>query len=97
MGVVDGHGIPLVAWVASATPSEVRLARFALERIPLGLGPERAIGDKGYDSGTLDEELQEGLHIELIAPHRRSRRIKTQDGRPLRCYRRRWRVERLFA
>jgi len=44
----------------------------------------------------LDAELaQRG--IELIAPHRRDRKRKTQDGRPLRRYRRRWKVERLFA
>ena len=35
--------------------------------------------------------------IEMIAPHRGVRRKSTQDGRPLRRYRRRWRVERLFA
>jgi len=36
--------------------------------------------------------------IDMIAPHKRNRRKpKTQDGRALRCYRRRWHVERLFA
>lgn len=36
--------------------------------------------------------------IELIAPHRRNQREpRTQDGRALRCYKRRWRVERTFA
>lgn len=35
--------------------------------------------------------------VELIAPHRRTRKQRTQDGRPLRRYRRRWKVERLFA
>ncbi|NVJ23961.1 transposase [Myxococcus sp. AM011] len=33
----------------------------------------------------------------LIAPHRRGRKTKTRDGRELRRYRRRWKVERLFA
>ena len=33
----------------------------------------------------------------MIAPNRSNRRVKTQDGRPLRRYRRRWLVERLFA
>jgi len=34
----------------------------------------------------------------LIAPHRGGRRRPTtQDGRALRRYRRRWKVERLFA
>ncbi len=32
----------------------------------------------------------------MIAPNRRGHR-PTQDGRPLRRYRRRWKVERLFA
>ena len=34
----------------------------------------------------------------MIAPHRRNRRKpKTQDGRKLRRYKRRWKIERLFA
>jgi transposase len=58
--------------------------------------PARLIGDKAYDSDKLDQRLSEAYGIEMIAPNR-SRRSKTQDGRPLRRYRRRWRVERLFA
>jgi transposase len=59
--------------------------------------PQRLIGDRAYDADPLDEALAE-LGIEMIAPHRRGRkRPKTQDGRPLRRYRRRWKVERLFA
>ncbi len=59
--------------------------------------PERLIGDKAYDSDPLDARLrQQG--IELIAPHRANRcKPKTQDGRPLRRYKRRWKVERLNA
>ena len=38
------------------------------------------------------------LGIEMIAPHRRNRKKpKTQDGRKLRRYKRRWKVERLCA
>ena len=59
--------------------------------------PVRLIGDRAYDADPLDEALAE-LGIEMIAPHRRNRtRPKTQDGRPLRRYRRRWKMERLFA
>ena len=58
--------------------------------------PERLIGDKAYDSDKLDAKLQEDWSIEMIAPNRR-RRSKTQDGHPLRRYRRRWKIERLFA
>lgn len=52
--------------------------------------PERLIGDKAYDSDKLDQRLKEEYDIEMIAPNR-SRRGKTQNGRPLRRYRRRWR------
>jgi transposase len=45
----------------------------------------------------LDAELAE-FGVEMIAPHRRHRKKpKTQDGRPLRRYKRRWKIERLFA
>lgn len=33
----------------------------------------------------------------MIAPHRRNRTKQTQDGRPLRRYHRRWKIDRLFA
>lgn len=33
----------------------------------------------------------------MIAPNRSNRKQKTQDGRPLRRYRKRWKVERLFV
>ena len=58
--------------------------------------PARLIGDKAYDSDKLDQALAEQYDIELIAPNRRNRG-KTQDGRKLRRYGRRWNVERLFA
>lgn len=55
------------------------------------------IGDKAYDSDPLDARLAE-QGVELIAPHRSNRqKHETQDGRPLRRYKKRWKVERLFA
>lgn len=59
--------------------------------------PERLIGDKAYDSDRLDEQLMQEYGIELIAPNRENRKVPTQDGRPLRRYKRRWKIERLFA
>jgi transposase len=58
--------------------------------------PVRLIGDKAYDSDPLDRTLQNEYGIEMIAPNRRNR-SKSQDARKLRRYRRRWKVERLFA
>ena len=61
--------------------------------------PERLIGDKAYDSDGLDEQVLKEFGVEMIAPHKQNRRPenKTQDGRPLRRFKRRWKVERLFA
>ncbi len=58
--------------------------------------PQNLVGDNAYDSDKLDVELRQ-YRIELIAPHRSNRKNKTQDGRRLRRYRRRWKIERLFA
>ena len=96
MAVADGHGLPLAVDVASASPAEVRLVISTLEARFLPELPERLIGDKAYDSDPLAAQLAEG-DVELIAPNRSNRRVKTQDGRPLRRYRRRWKIERLFA
>jgi transposase len=56
------------------------------------------IGDRAYDSDPLDQRLRQKHGIRLIAPHKYNRRRKsTQDGRELRRYCRRWKIERLFA
>jgi transposase len=56
------------------------------------------IGDRAYDSDPLDQRLRQKHRIRLIAPHKYNRyRKNTQDGRELRRYCRRWKIERLFA
>lgn len=96
MAITDGAGLPIAISTASASPHEVTLVRATLQELLIEEAPPRLIADAAYDSDGLDAELQE-LGIELISPNRRNRKIKTQDGRPLRRYRRRWKVERLFA
>lgn len=60
--------------------------------------PERLICDKGYDSDPLRGRLKAERDIELVCPHRKGRKKPaTQDGRKLRRYKRRWKVERTFA
>ncbi len=60
--------------------------------------PEKLIGDRAYDSDPLDERLAREYGIELIAPHKINRsKPPTQDGRKLRRYKRRYRIERLWA
>jgi transposase len=97
MAVADRSGLPIAISVSSAAPHEITLVEPTLETMFTEELPERLIGDKAYDSDPLDEKLAEN-GVELIAPHRSNRRKeKTQDGRKLRRYRRRWKVERLFA
>jgi transposase len=96
MGIADRHGLPVALRTESASPAEVKLVESTLaERIVADV-PERLIGDKAYDSDRLDENLMQNYGTEMIAPNR-AKRGQTQDGRPLRRYVRRWKIERLFA
>ena len=97
MAVADGAGFPIAISVGSASPHEVRLVEETLNKRLVEERPERLIGDRAYDSDPLDERLAE-QGVMMIAPHKSNRKKpKTQDGRVLRRYRKRWKVERLFA
>ena len=83
----------------SASPAEVMLVAPTLKmsRRLLGRLPQRLIADKGYDSDPLRAALAK-RHIQQITPHRcNRRRAPRQDGRALRRYRRRWKIERTIA
>jgi len=98
MAVADRGGLPVAVHVTSASPHEVTLVEETLDRLWTSAPPERLLGDKAYDSDELDRRLLEERSIEVIAPHRSNRRRgATQDGRALRRYKRRWKVERLHA
>jgi transposase len=97
MAIADRSSLPIAIGMASASPHEVTLVEETLDHAFAPGLPEKLVGDKAYDSDPLDQALQENWGVELIAPHRRDRRHATQDGRALRRYRRRWKVERLFA
>ena len=97
MAIADRHGLPVSIYEESATPHEITLVRPTLEARFVEDKPVRLIGDKAYDSDPLDEELEK-QGIELIAPNKENRvKGNRQDGRPLRRYKRRWKIERLFA
>ena len=98
MAVADASGLPVAAHVESASPHEIKLVEATIESSFVVQPPERLIGDKAYDSDGLDQHLKESRSIEMIAPHKGNRiRPRTQDGRKLRRYKRRWKIERLFA
>jgi transposase len=99
---VSREGIPLAAVSAPASVGETKLIEPVLEQlINTGcptLWPEIIIADKAYDSDPL-RAVTASVGIQLLAPHRRNRRPEscTNDGRRMRRYRNRWRVERTFA
>ena len=98
MGLTDAGGLPIAIDAGSASPHEVTLVDKTLDACFLEHLPARVIGDKAYDGDPLDERLAEERNVELVAPHKSNRKKPaTQDGRKLRCYCRRWKVERLFA
>ncbi len=97
MAMADSSGLPLSVYTESAAPHEVTLVADTLLQSFTAELPERLIGDKAYDSDPFDQVLRE-QGIEMIAPHKANRKkARTQDGRPLRRYKRRWKVERLFS
>ena len=105
MVVVDGPGVPLGNLLDAASPAEVTLVEATLETIAVprqGRGrprqrPVRLIYDKACDSDPLRQRLAK-RGIDLICPHRKNRtKPPLQDGRKLRRYKRRWKVERTFA
>src|ERR1700686_107776 len=98
MAIADRHGLPIACCVASASPHETKLVEATVAQRFTRAKPKRMIGDRAYDSDPLDQRLRQKHSIRLIAPHKYNRRRKsTQDGRELRRYCRRWKIERLFA
>ena len=99
MAIADRHGLPVAVCTESASPAEVTLVKRTVEERFVCDPPQCLIGDKAYDSDGLDEQMRQEFGTEVIAPHRQGRRPErlTQDGRSLRRFRRRWKVERMFA
>jgi len=94
----DGQGIPLAVMTETASRHEVKLVEPLLENMTLqNRQPSRLIYDKAADSDPLRARLKE-RGIDLICPHKINRKKpKTQDGRKLRRYKRRWKIERSIA
>jgi transposase len=102
--LVIGEGLPVGVQLAAANEGETSLAQPTVEEVAKLAGddptcwPKRIIADKGYDSDELRAAFA-SVDIQLLAPHRSNRTAKTRsnDGRCMRRYRRRWIVERFFA
>ena len=96
LAIGDRQGLPLAVSTHAAHHHEDTLVPLRFDCAMLEAKPEHRIGDRAYDSDGLDGDLkQDGVN--LIAPHRSARTLKTQDGRPRRRSQRRWLVGRCFA
>jgi len=99
MALADSAGLPLSVSIADGSKHDVVLVAQTLDDAFVEKLPPKLIGDKGFDSGKLADELYCDRNVELIAPKRSGQHQSTrrQDGRALRRHKRRWKVERLFA
>ena len=94
MMLTDARGLPLSVLVASASFGETTLLEPLLDQRVTDRSPKRIIYDRALDSDEHRRRMRK-RHIELICPHRSNRvRETVQDGRSLRRYCRRWKMER---
>lgn len=96
--MTDANGTPLAAYTTAANHNEVNTIETLVDdRSPALPAPERLLHDKAADADWLREALR-AHEIELICPHRENRtKPPTQDGRSLRRYKRRYRIERTIS
>ena len=96
--VVDASGLPLGLAAAGAHVPEKALLPEALDGVPVEVPPGTpVVADKGHDCDALRDKLGKAGYVPVI-PHRKNRvKPSRNDGRRLRRYRRRWRVERTNA
>ncbi len=97
MLMVDGEGTPLSAFTTAANISEVHAIETLVDERATAKKPQRLLYDKAADADWLRDTL--GLcGIVLICPHRANRtQPPKQDGRALRRYKRRFKVERSIS
>ncbi|MEZ6060026.1 MAG: IS5 family transposase [Planctomycetaceae bacterium] len=97
MLMTDGQGVPMSAMTTSAQDAEVNTIETLVDVRMLKKCPRRLLYDKAADADWLRDTLQK-RGIEQITPHRSGRkRDSRQDGRALRRYRHRWKIERTIS
>lgn len=99
MAIADRNGLPLALYLESGNRYDSVLTERTLDAAFVAKLPPRLIGDRAWDAGALQQRLWTERRIDLIAPKRDGKWTskRKQDGRKLRRYKRRWRVEWLFS
>ncbi len=94
MLLTDNRGLPLSVTVAAASKAEVHLIESLINRaVVRPPRPSYLVYDKAADCEPLRKRLAR-RQLELICPHRRNSKRPKLDGRKLRRYRQRWKIER---
>jgi len=57
MAIADASGIPVAAYIESASPHEVKLLEETIDSGFTQYAPNKLIGDKAYGSDGLDKRL----------------------------------------
>ncbi|WP_397568372.1 transposase [Schlesneria sp. T3-172] len=97
MLMTDGNGVPISGFTISAQVAEVNTIETLVDIQVAGQKPERLLYDKAADADWVRDTLQL-RGIEQITPHRKGRKKPSrQDGRRLRRYASRWKVERTIS
>lgn len=95
--MVEGHGLPISAFTYTAQAAEVNTVETLIDVQVAGPRPDRLLYDKAADADWLRDAL-DNRGIEQITPHRKGRKkASKQDGRSLRHYKHRWKIERTIS
>jgi transposase len=95
--MTDANGTPMSAYTTAANHSEVNTIETLVDERRLPRQPRRLLYDRAADADWLRDGL-ELRGVELISPHRWNRtKLSRQDGRSLRRYARRYRIERTIS
>ena len=97
LAIADASCLPVAAHVESASPHKVRLVEATIDSSFTRYASNKLVSDKAYDSDSLDQQFFQERGVENCATSPRRKKSSTQDGRKLKRYRRRWKIERLFA
>lgn len=97
MLMTDGQGIPISAFTTSAQTAEVNTIETLVDIRVTRKRPDRLLYDKAADADWIRDALKV-RGIQQVTPHRKGRKKRSrQDGRSLRRYRHRWKIERTIS
>lgn len=92
---MDRYGLPLSACTHADNHHDVTPGQFSFDFYMMEAKPEKLIADRLRQRRDRSRARQD--RIDLTAPHRATRKLKTRDVRRLRRRARRWIIERLVA